>query len=83
MENKDNLSTKLQEYIERDKRDDWIPVGLLGKLLVLDNGTCEVNKYCKVGPDGTAIPYNNEDGNIPHWRVVKRFNDKRVFIIFK
>lgn len=73
-----------KEYIDRVNRDDWIPVGLLGKLLVLDYGTCEVNKYCKVGPDGSAVPYNKEiDGNIPHWRVIKRFNDKRIFIIFK
>jgi len=68
----------------RSERDEWIPVGLLGKLLVIDNGTCEVNKYCKVADDGTAIPYNKStDGDIPHWRVIKRYNDTRVFIIFK
>ena len=71
-------------YINRNLRDEWVPVGLLGKLLVIDNGLCIVNHYCKVAADGTAEPYNPQsDGNIPHWRVIKRFNDTKIFIIFK
>jgi len=78
----DKYNDKLK-YIQRKDRDNWIPVGMLGKLLVIDNGTCQVNKFCKISNDGTAIPYDRKDGNIPHYRVIKRNNDKTIFIIFK
>ena len=78
----DKYNDKLK-YIQRKDRDNWIPVGMLGKLLVIDNGTCKVNSYCKINFDGTAIPYDRKDGNIPHYRVIKRNNDKTIFIIFK
>lgn len=62
----------------------FIPVGLLGKLVVIDNGKCKVNSFCKVAKDGTAEPYNKSiDGDIPHWKVMKRLNDTRIFILFK
>ena len=71
-------------YINRNIRDEWIPVGLLGKLLVIDNGLCNVNEFCKVAADGTAEPYIKEiDGNINHYKVINRYNETRIFIIFK
>ena len=73
-----------KNYINRTNREEWIPVGLLGKLLVIDNGKCKVNGFCKVAADGTAEEYiKSRDGDIPHWRVIKRLNENKVFIIFK
>ena len=39
-------------YIPRAKRKEWDAVGLLGKLYVRDDGTCEPNDYITVGEDG-------------------------------
>ena len=41
-------------YIPRAKRKEWDAVGLLGKLYVRDDGTCEPNDYITVGEDGIA-----------------------------
>ena len=60
-----------------------IQVGLLGRLIVIDNGTCKSNSYCKVDKEGYAIPYNKSDGNIPHYRVMKRIDNNKILIMFK
>lgn len=41
-----------KEYIPRSQRPEWVAVGLLGKLLLRDDGTCEVNGYCKPNDEG-------------------------------
>ena len=60
-----------------------IQVGLLGRLIVGDNGLCKPNFYCKVDKNGFAEPYNNSDGNIPHYRVMKRIDNNKILIMFK
>ena len=37
-----------KEYIPREQRKEWDAVGLVGKLYVRDDGTCQVNSYAKV-----------------------------------
>jgi len=64
-----------------DKKN--IQVGLLGRLVVIDNNTCKSNSYCKVDKDGYAIPYNKSDGDIPHYRVMKRIDNNKILIMFK
>lgn len=73
--NPDYDSTK--QYISRDKRKEWSPVGMLGKLIVIDDGTCKVNGYCKVSDDGTAT--TSETG----YRVLSRIDETHVKVIFK
>lgn len=68
-------STK--EYIPREKRPEWSTVGMLGKLLVRDDGTCEVNGYCKSNDNGVAT--KSDAG----YRVMKRISDNIVQILFK
>lgn len=67
-----------QEYIRREERKEWSPVGLVGKLVVVDDGTCEVNGYCKVGIDGKGT----KSKAVTPYRVMSRLDEThiRVFI---
>lgn len=74
------LANKNNNY----NKNHFIPVGLLGKLIVIDNGTCKINSFCKCDNNGCAVPYDkNIDKHIKHWKVIKRFDDNKIFIIFK
>lgn len=43
-----------QAYMPRTDRPEWVAVGTMGKLLVRDDGTCQVNGYCLPGENGVA-----------------------------
>lgn len=42
------------KYQPRTQRPEWDAVGLLGKLVAVDDGTCQVNSWATVGPGGVA-----------------------------
>ncbi|MCL2837739.1 MAG: hypothetical protein FWE04_01545 [Oscillospiraceae bacterium] len=65
------------DYIPREERPEWAPVGMLGQLWVISDGTCEVNGFCMPGTDGIAT--SSKTGG---YRVVQK-NDKLVKIIFR
>ena len=64
-------------YTSRAERKEWAAVGMLGVLLVRDDGTCQVNSYCKVADGGIATVA--ETG----WRVIARVNEWLVKIVFR
>jgi len=65
-------------------KNKYIPVGLIGKLIVYDYGKCNVDDFCKVGFNGCAIPYDKYiDNDISHYRVIKRYDENKIVIIFK
>lgn len=68
-----------EEYTPREQRKEWDTVGLIGKLLVRDDGTCEVNSYAKVGAEEGMLTASNERTDM---RVIERVapNIVRVFI---
>ena len=66
-----------KEYIPREYRPEWSAVGMMGVLSVRDDGTCQVNGYCKPNADGIATAA--ESG----YRVIKRINDHIIKVIFK
>jgi hypothetical protein len=66
-----------EDYIPREKRHEWAAVGLMGKLLVRDDGTCQVNGYCH--PDDNGIATSAADG----CRVMRRMADNIVQILIK
>ena len=41
-------------YSPREQRKEWNPVGMIGKLLVRDDGTCTVKGFCKPNDNGIA-----------------------------
>lgn len=66
-----------REYIPRSQRKEWSCVGMMGKLIVYDDGTCEVNGYCKSGDNGIAT--KSESG----YRVMKRVSNNIVQVLVK
>ncbi|MGM0853700.1 MAG: peptidase G2 autoproteolytic cleavage domain-containing protein [Bacillota bacterium] len=66
-------STK--EYIPRSKRPEWVAVGLMGQLLVRDDGTCKPNHYCK--PNNEGIATASDQG----YRVTKRISQNQVLVV--
>ncbi|MFE4132995.1 peptidase G2 autoproteolytic cleavage domain-containing protein [Peribacillus sp. YIM B13482] len=59
----------------RLERSEWVPVGLVGKLLVRDDGTAQVNGYCKPNDEGVATATENG------YRVMKRTGPNQVLVM--
>ncbi len=68
-----------QEYIPRSERPEWDAVGVLGKLVAIDDGSCEENGWCKVGQGGIAT----KSEQVTKYRVMKRLdqNHIKIFIL--
>lgn len=64
-------------YIPRSERKEWSIVGMLGVLLVRDDGSCVINGYCK--PNINGIATKSDIG----YRVIGRVSENIVKIIFK
>lgn len=54
-----------------------MPVGLIGKILVRDDGTCQVNSYCRPNNEGIATATTNG------YRVMKRTGPNQILILFR
>jgi hypothetical protein len=67
------------EYITRKERNEWEIVGMMGKLHVIDDGTCVPNGYAKVSHDGIVT----HSDKITTMRVMKRINDHIILILKK
>lgn len=65
-----------QEYLPREKRKEWAPVGLLGQLLTRQDGTLEAGGFaiCK---DGVATKADKG------YRVLKIMSDKIALLLVK
>ena len=66
-----------EEYIPRSKRPEWTAVGLLGKLICIDDGTAEINNYVK--PNENAIATYSEEKT--KYRVIKRIDETHIQIM--
>lgn len=66
-----------QPYIPRTQRPEWGTVGMLGKLVALDDGTCQVNGYCTSGEGGIATASKTRT----HYRVMARLDDTHVKVM--
>lgn len=68
---------KKQSYIPRQLRQEWVAVGLLGQILVRDNGTCRENGYCVPNDEGIAT-------SAPRgYRVLERRSPNQVLILLR
>ena len=65
-----------KKYTSRMKRPEWVAVGLLGKLLVRDDGTCRPGEYCVPNHEGVATASNKG------YRVMKRTDADQILILF-
>ena len=66
-------------YYSREERTEWEPIGLLGKLIIIDDGTCEVNGYCKVADGGIGT----KDDSETCYRVLSRLDENHIKILFR
>src|SRR5574344_1754247 len=68
------------EYTPRAERKEWNAIGMLGVLSVYDDGTCEVNGYCKCNDDGIATKCER---GFDSYRVIERVTSNIVKVIFR
>lgn len=68
-------------YIPRDQRKEWSAIGMFGVLSVWDNGTCQVNGFCKCADKGIAVPADKNEAGA--YKVIKRVNENIIKIVLR
>lgn len=68
-----------REYIPREQRPEWAPVGLVGQIIMLDDGTCEVNGFATSADEGIATKADV----ITNYRVIKRIDSNHIVVAAK
>ncbi|MBE6723133.1 MAG: hypothetical protein E7572_11800 [Ruminococcaceae bacterium] len=73
--------TKEDKYENREKRPEWSTVGMLGKLVLIDDGTCTVNGYAQPAAtgDGTATVSTGKT----NCRVMARLDSTHIKVLLK
>ncbi|MFB5759120.1 peptidase G2 autoproteolytic cleavage domain-containing protein [Paenibacillus medicaginis] len=66
-----------EPYVERIIRPEWDAIGMMGKLFVRDDGTCEVNGYAKPNDEGIAT--KSDSG----YRVLRRKSTNIIEVLVK
>lgn len=66
-----------EKYVPRKERTEWSAVGVLGKLIVYDDGTLKAGDKCRPGNGGIAVK-SIENG----YTVLKRISQDKVLIWF-
>lgn len=68
-----------KKYIPRSKRTEWAAIGMLGKLVVIDDGSCKVNELCIIGENGVATNSIDKKG----YYVMDRLDKNHIQIVFR
>ena len=63
-----------QKYISRDERSEYVAITSKGKVIMIDDGTCQVNGYCTVGENGIATASETNYAV----RVMERIDDTHI-----
>ena len=67
-----------QLYVPRSQRKEWIPVGLMGKIVVRDDGTLIPGRKCTCTTGGIATFKSNGK-----WTVLRRISRDTCLILFR
>ena len=67
------------KYISREERPEWAAIGIVGKLVVVDDGTCQVNGCCHPNADGIATASQEKT----NYRVMERLDDTHIRIFIR
>ena len=70
-----------KKYISRTNRDEWASVGIIGQLVVEDDGTCQVGGFARVSKEG-ILTKSTYVGDL-RWPVIRRISDNVVRIMFR
>lgn len=65
-----------REYVSRENRPEWDAVGTHGQLVMVDDGTCQVNGYCTTAVGGIATATADKTP----YRVIRRLDDNHIKI---
>lgn len=71
-----------QPYVGRSERPEWSAVGMMGVLSVWDDGSCQVNGFCRAAEHGVATAAERYVSG-ESWRVIKRVSDRVVKVVFR
>ena len=66
-----------EKYIPRIDRPEWVSVGMLGQILIRDDGTCEVHGYCWPNEDGIATKAKKG------YFVLERTSTNQILVLFR
>lgn len=66
-----------KQYIARGQRKEWDAVGLMGKLVVIDDGTCEINGFCAANDNGIGTKAKTG------YRVMERLDENHIRVLVK
>ena len=66
-----------QTYIPRSQRKEWDAVGMVGKLVVTDDGTCTLNGWAAVGAGGVATAAYQRTS----YRVMERLDASHIRVL--
>lgn len=64
-------------YVMRENRKEWGIVGLLGQIVVIDDGTCVVGGYVAPSENGVGTASNSG------YRVMKRIDETHIKVLVK
>lgn len=67
------------EYVSREDRKEWDAVGFVGKLVMVDDGTCEVNGYCTATNGGKATKSDVKT----NYRVLTRIDETHIKVFVR
>ena len=65
-----------REYVPREQRPEFDYVSNWGKLVLVDDGTCEVNGFATVGNGGKATKADKQTA----YRVMERRDDTHIYV---
>lgn len=66
-----------EDYIMRENRKEWGIVGLIGQIVMIDDGTCAVGGRVEPSVNGIGTASNNG------YRVMKRIDDNHIKVLVK
>ncbi|MCL2338134.1 MAG: hypothetical protein FWC60_12040, partial [Firmicutes bacterium] len=64
-----------RSYQPRSERKEWAAVGMVGRLIVRDDGSCRPNGFCR--PNVIGIATASEQG----YRVLKRQDTNKALVL--
>ena len=66
-----------EEYIPRHERKEWGTVGMMGQLLIYDDGSCQAGGYCVPGANGKAT------AAAKGYYVMERVEEDKIRVLFR
>lgn len=69
------------KYVSRKERKEWDCIGFMGKIIMVDDGTCKIGSYVKPTEDNTGrATYSDSRTN---FTAIKRIDDTHIKVLVK